>query len=137
MLLALPEPHLPLSLPVFIVLHYLSIADARSVGRRESCLMVPDGHSHWVEYGKQVSVSLSCPAPNTSLSLPTPKCRKDCIISRQEVYQSPSLSLDDRNPQTKLETQGRLVAILFQTALPAFSKFWLGDLLHQSWYLYM
>lgn len=39
---------------------------------------------------------------------------------------------NDRGAQIKL-AQDRLVAILFQIALPACSKFWLGDLLHQSW----
>lgn len=122
-LLALPQPPLPLPLPAVCP----SLTPAPWAGWKAA---------RWgwmVEYKKRVNISLSC--PNASHSFPallSPKCLKGWIIPGQEVYQSLSLSLDDRGAQIKL-AQGRLVAILFQIALPACSKFWVGDLLHQSW----
>lgn len=131
-LLALPQHHRPLSLPPSFCTICPSPVPAPWAGWKAARFNNP-----WVESREQISLSLPARSANHSLpALLTPQCRKGCITSGQEVYQSPSLSLHDKGAQTKLGAQGRLVAILFHAPLPACSKFWLGDLLPQSWYLY-
>lgn len=69
MLSGLPETDLPFLLPMVVFLRYLSSTNAHSIGWMESCWYRLDGHNRWAEYGKQVSISLLCPAPYARHSL--------------------------------------------------------------------